>query len=349
MKWKVIAIIAAVIVVTGIGAKLAIDRLFSLIFLSRVVDMGPDLKNVISTTLEDNGGALLFNGNDEPIAATGEEYEPATGGVPNADIDVEKTGVKTKYNDNGNYDGGQELSAEGKPVSGKENEEGNAAQYFQTKAEGIAAGNDEGKQEAQDRMGSTEGAEVNGNTRIVESSSEGEIKGTDADDMNINIQDEEIQDKGAQDSEINSDTGNEESEGNSSSDGNTATEENTGSKVNTATGGNDGNEGNTDVERNTAGEENAGSDGNAVAIDVTKEKIEEAEKKVSTVDKLKALDIIFRKLKASDLEILIGLLRKGKLTEDDINTAKSIIKERVTEEEKEVLKELFNKYEYLIE
>lgn len=84
-------------------------------------------------------------------------------------------------------------------------------------------------------------------------------------------------------------------------------------------------------------------------IKINKEKIVKAEKEISTSDKLKALDIILKKLKSSDIEKLIGILKKGKLSEEDINNAKRIIKEKVTEEEKNVLKDLFNKYEYLIE
>lgn len=84
-------------------------------------------------------------------------------------------------------------------------------------------------------------------------------------------------------------------------------------------------------------------------IKVTDEKIARAEKQVSTSDKLLALGIVLKKLKPSDIEKLLGMLRKGKLSQDDINTAKKIIKEKVTEEEKNILKGLFNKYEYLIE
>jgi hypothetical protein len=84
-------------------------------------------------------------------------------------------------------------------------------------------------------------------------------------------------------------------------------------------------------------------------IKINKEKIVKAEKEISTSDKLKALDIILKKLKSSDIEKLIGMLKKGKLSKEDINNAKRIIKEKVTEEEKNVLKDLFNKYEYLIE
>lgn len=84
-------------------------------------------------------------------------------------------------------------------------------------------------------------------------------------------------------------------------------------------------------------------------IEANKEKIQKAEKEVSTKDKFKALDIVLRKLQSVDIENLLGILKKGKLSKEDLDSVKKIFKERVTEEEKEVLKELFNKYEYLIE
>ena len=57
-------------------------------------------------------------------------------------------------------------------------------------------------------------------------------------------------------------------------------------------------------------------------IKINKEKIVKAEKEISTSDKLKALDIILKKLKSSDIEKLIGMLKKGKLSKEDINNAK---------------------------
>ena len=57
-------------------------------------------------------------------------------------------------------------------------------------------------------------------------------------------------------------------------------------------------------------------------IKINKEKIVKAEKEISTSDKLKALDIILKKLKSSDIEKLIGMLKKGNYRREDINNAK---------------------------
>lgn len=77
--------------------------------------------------------------------------------------------------------------------------------------------------------------------------------------------------------------------------------------------------------------------------------IKEAEKKVSTADKLRATQILLSKLSASDISILKSMITGGKVTDEEIGKAKQIIKEKVTEDEKEILKSMFNKYQYILD
>lgn len=300
MKWKIIAIIIAVLLVIMIAGKFAIDRLFSLIFLSRVADIGLDLKSALSSTLADTENTLTVNKNtladnkNEGLDAVEEGHKQTTDKVPDVSNEEEKKEIEK------NVTNGKELSKDGQNISGNENGEEkenipekdvtrkedtiaqNAGEEreVQSKEEGI--GETEVKEEVQSKKGTEDKEESRNTGEEVKSDNGEEIKDIVINESNNIVQDKEVP-------------------------------------------------------------EDAGT------ISVTKEKIEKVEKEVSTIDKLRALDIIFRKLKSSDIEILIGMLRKGKLTQDEINTAKSIIKERVTEEEKKVLKELFNKYEYLIE
>ncbi|NSW91327.1 MAG: hypothetical protein HPY74_11770 [Firmicutes bacterium] len=332
MKWKIIAIIIAVLLVIGIAGKFAIDRLFSLIFLSRVADIGLDLKSALSSTLADNGNILSINEN-EGLTTGGDDKELSENG----------------HNISENGNGEEKENIPGKGIT--ENKDAvvqNNGEEREIQGEEEGVGETEVKEEVQGEKETREKDESQKTGEEVKAGNDEEIKDIVKKDIVINDTNMSIQDKKvpgdtpentmfeeARDGTINLD--------NNTSDNNTSDNN---------TGDNNTNDSSSDSTINNTGG-NADKDNNngedPDTISVTKEKIEKAEKEVSTIDKLRALDIIFRKLKPSDIEILIGMLRKGKLTQDEINTAKSIIKERVTEEEKEVLKELFNKYEYLIE
>ena len=81
---------------------------------------------------------------------------------------------------------------------------------------------------------------------------------------------------------------------------------------------------------------------------VSKEKIQEIEKKVSASDKSQAMSIVLKSLKAEDYSELLGLAKDG-ITEADKQRAIEILKERLTQEQKEQIKGLYGKYQHLLQ
>ena len=81
---------------------------------------------------------------------------------------------------------------------------------------------------------------------------------------------------------------------------------------------------------------------------VSKEKIQEIEKKVSASDKSQAMSIVLKSLKAEDYSELLGLAKDG-ITEEDKQRAIEILKERLTQEQKEQIKGLYGKYQHLLQ
>lgn len=84
-------------------------------------------------------------------------------------------------------------------------------------------------------------------------------------------------------------------------------------------------------------------------IRVDSQRIETIEKSVSTKDKMDAAAILLSKLTPSDISILVNMVKDGRITDEDFNEAKALISDRITEQEKEFLKELFLKYNHLLD
>ncbi|MCR4435353.1 MAG: hypothetical protein QHH06_08435 [Clostridiales bacterium] len=78
-------------------------------------------------------------------------------------------------------------------------------------------------------------------------------------------------------------------------------------------------------------------------VTVTKDRIQELEKKVSAVDKARVMAIVSARLKPSDIAMLQGSF-EGEVNLSKIGLAKELLKNRVTKEEKEELKRIFYKY-----
>lgn len=83
-------------------------------------------------------------------------------------------------------------------------------------------------------------------------------------------------------------------------------------------------------------------------IIVDEKKIKEIEKKVSLVDKTKALSILLKSLSAEDMGTLYQLARDG-ITDADKREAISLLSEKLTPEQKQAIKDLYYKYEGLLE
>ena len=77
---------------------------------------------------------------------------------------------------------------------------------------------------------------------------------------------------------------------------------------------------------------------------VNEKKIKEIQKKVSLADKSRAMLIVARSLTVEDYAYLLEL-SKGGVTEQDKSLAKKLLSERLTDEQKQEVKELYEKYE----
>jgi len=301
-------IILVVILVVGFVGKFAIDRIFSMIFLSQIVDTEFDLKSI----LPDSRGFITEATDEYAIrdkldtdTQRGKNEEESKEGETIEQNYIEKAVEKNVANSKG-------LSKTGQDIDRYEKKEQNNDIIDKVEGTNIVEDNKkdiERNIEENDGIQGNDGMQGNeereGRDEIID-----ESKKTGSKDIEEAIAEDRIESI----SEDSKDTVMNGKENKSI--------ENTG---------------------------NNKEDNDNGIIKVTDEKIVRAEKEISTSDKLKALDIILRKLKFSDIEKLIAVLKKGNLSKDDINSAKNIIKEQVTEEEKNVLKDLFNKYEYLVE
>lgn len=83
-------------------------------------------------------------------------------------------------------------------------------------------------------------------------------------------------------------------------------------------------------------------------LKVNKDIIKRIESKVSLTDKAKIMGILTAKLTPQDINLL-RVYSKRSMTDTNIDRIKNIIKKRVTEEEKEYLKEMFIKYLFMME
>lgn len=349
MKWKIVAVIAVVLIVTGIAAKLLIDRLFSFIFLTYVGDIEFNLEDIINTIPSDKGNRETgIQEKEAQDGETGDKGEDGEEGEGNKEEEVKIQDGELGYEGLEDAEAKDSKARDGK-MGDKEarddamkNGTGNGEDGGIGDGEGKAIAAVDGGSGYKDRDENAASGESDGNKPDGNKPGSNGLDGNNPDNNDpgsskpVTAPGEDHGDKAGKGSET--ETGNA---------GNGGSGKISAGGIND--GINDGGEGNTAGEEDSTAGKNDAGDGQDAVINVTKEKIEEAEKKVSTGDKVKALDIILRKLKPSDLQILMGILKKGKLTQEDINTAKSIIKNRVTEEEKEVLKKLFYKYESLLE
>jgi len=383
-KWKIVTIIVAVVIILGISAKFIVDKLFSLIFFPNLANIEIDFEDLTTLIPDSSENELLsaaVNGDDYS--------EAKDEGNASSYLLESETVAKTKTlrdeiglsDDNQNASVPQTvnvsgLEAKSKENSGKENPE---SMKTGTEEENMVT-ETKSERETDNKDNEIIKASENDNDddeRIIENESivsenvlqeestewKNELESYEAENQN-NVSDTEIiKEKNTIDIETNKSTENNtayinmeygiseiieddrdawfdsieaQNAGifNNQSQTNKNADEASNNSSLGATGG------------SAQGGNNTSSDN---SIDVTKDKIAEAEKQVSTGDKLKAIAIIFGKLQPSEIETLMNLARKGKVTQEDINAAKNIIKQRVTEEEKEVLKELFNKYQYLID
>ena len=383
-KWKIVTIIVAVVIILGISAKFIVDKLFSLIFFPNLANIEIDFEDLTTLIPDSSENELLsaaVNGDDYS--------EAKDEGNASSYLLESETVAKTKTlrdeiglnGDNQKASVPQTVNVSGLEAKSKENIENENPESTKTGTEEENVVTEtKSERETDNKDNEIIKASENDNDdneRIIENESivsenvlqeestewKNELESYEAENQN-NVSDTEIiKEKDTIDIETNKSTENNTAYINVEYGISEIIEDDRAAwfdSIEAQNAGNFNNQPQTNKNTDEAssnsslgatggsaqGGNNTSSDN---SIDVTKDKIAEAEKQVSTGDKLKAIAIIFGKLQPSEIETLMNLARKGKVTQEDINAAKNIIKQRVTEEEKEVLKELFNKYQYLID
>ncbi|NLY43114.1 MAG: hypothetical protein GX066_03905 [Clostridiaceae bacterium] len=81
---------------------------------------------------------------------------------------------------------------------------------------------------------------------------------------------------------------------------------------------------------------------------VDEKKIKEIEKKVSLADKTRALSILFKSLSSEDIRFLYQLAGGG-ITDEEKKQAMALLREKLTPDQKQAIKDLYAKYEKLLE
>ncbi|HOJ10990.1 MAG TPA: hypothetical protein PK733_10415 [Clostridiales bacterium] len=335
MKWKPLIIIVVVVSVLGVLSKVAIDHIFSFILMSQFSEINIDMNSLLSG---DNGGNIQSlpgsldnkNNNIAEVNNINNANNKANNNANNKDI---KNADNIKDPEN--------IST----ANGKNNNDG----IIHNTKDSISNG--DGSKIDVRASGNTNSdadcSNISSNTHGNEGSDISDTSGIDGKNQVVSNSDGDINNK----IDSNSDDA-----ANSNAGKNV-----TGNATGNIADGNSNNNGNKSGDNivngiddsHTVGGRNNSTDsqtsnGNSSII-VTEDKIKEAEKQVSTGDKLKALQILLSKLEPSDIAILKNMLLGGKVTAEEMSKAKSIIKKRVTEEEKETLKEMYNKYNYLVE
>lgn len=335
-KWKVLSIIVIIVLLLGIAAKFAVDKLFTLLLMYQLKEnwIGISIDDYLDDYIDGNIGSQLQlqealessdkSGPDmaQPAAHSSGPSSKAT----ESELLTSGSANQTSGSETQNTEPSSQTSKPGTKESEREERKtgdtGEAEKNETTGKPGESV--TEGEAE---KAGSKDSAEGTG--KAVTSGKKG------------NAEEDEAEENGAGEKEAQEKIAREKSEADVTAGKNEETgtygksEKDDGKPVTETVG----------TEEKSSPREQGASD---TGIQVTPEKVKEAEKEVSTEDKLKVLGIIFSKLEPSDISTLMGILRKGRITDEDINLAKEIIKDRVTPEEKEFLKNIFEKYKYLI-
>ena len=383
-KWKIVTIIVAVVIILGISAKFIVDKLFSLIFFSNIADIEIDFED-LTTLIPDSSENELLNAavNGDDYSEAKDEGNASSYSLESETVAKTKTiGDKTGLNsDNQKASVPQTVNVSGLGAKSKENGENENPEstITGTKEENVVTetkseretDNEDNEIIKASENDNEDDERIEENERIAEKNVfqeestewKNELESYEGENQNNVSNTEIIKGKDTIDIDTNKSTINNTAYINMESGISEIIEDdraawfdsieaqNAGS-FNTQTQTNknaDGASSNSSLGATGGSAQGGNNTSSDNSIDVTKDKIAEAEKQVSTGDKLKAIGIIFGKLQPSEIETLMNLARKGKVTQEDINAAKNIIKQKVTEEEKEVLKELFNKYQYLID
>jgi len=346
MKWKVLIIILAAILLLGSAVKVASDKIFNYILLSSLTDSDIKLDSLLSdktstseitsannnensSTNNDNATGtekIKINENREELSETSEiENIAQNGSHKNADslaVSVNKNNI-TSSDENSLNDTNSSTAVDPSALSKTSNESNNNVIV----SDNVVSSSESRNVENSNVENSNVETEIindniaNENTINYNTNTFGQKilklfkkkKNTQINDSaknNSTVEDSQIIDK-----DIINDNG--ESKTASTSDNNTSPE-------------------------SSVSDEN---DENDDAADI----IKVAEQKVSTTDKFKASQILLSKLKPSDISILKDMLIGGDVTDEELSRAKQIIKERVTEDEKEILKSMFNKYQSILD
>ena len=341
MKWKVLIIILAAILLLGSAVKVASDKIFNYILLSNLTDSDIKLDSLLSdktstseiksannnqnsSTNNDNATGtekIKINENREELSETSEiENIAQNGSHKNADslaVSVNKNNI-TSSDENSLNDTNSSTAVDPSALSKTSNESNNNVIVSDNVVSSSESRNIENSnvetEIINDNIANENTINYNTNTfgqkilKLFKKKKNTQIN--DSAKNNSTVEDSQIIDK-----DIINDNG--ESKTASTSDNNTSPE-------------------------SSVSDEN---DENDDAADI----IKVAEQKVSTTDKFKASQILLSKLKPSDISILKDMLIGGDVTDEELSRAKQIIKERVTEDEKEILKSMFNKYQSILD
>ncbi|NMB96860.1 MAG: hypothetical protein GYA02_09670 [Clostridiaceae bacterium] len=367
-KWKIPIIIIAIIITLGIAVKFAVDRLFSYILFSSLSTSQVNLTSLDSLVPDLNATKVLpenseKNGNNNKD--TRENPESSKNSTENIGDNIAKSSTGLNSNENSSAEGSNNNSS-------KTDDNTNISSVAGNKSSDKNTGNNVDSEINSSKKNTKENVEaINKNDENYDNlnsdnESEDSKDETDLDnDNNKNshdmmipkesaIEENKESDKGSKDYSKdyawNDDKVNESIDNSNPADDvairNNTDNENAMNNSNEYSNKSDDNSGKPKEDFDT--DTNMDTETDDGSTEVTPDKVKEIEKKVSSKDKLKAVNIIMSKLDSSDISTLMSIAFGGDTTEEKIYKAKQIIREKVTEEEKDILKSLFYKYEHLL-
>ncbi|HHV96823.1 MAG TPA: hypothetical protein GXX37_10200 [Clostridiaceae bacterium] len=332
-RWKIPVILAAIIITLGVAVKFAVDRLFSYILYVSLSGTQINIDELDSLLPDGDTTKVLPEIRDEEkenLKNPGDKKGNISEALPNVNSDT----ATVNENVNNKDKSSDKPSSKG-PDNNTEITAGKTANNLvaQNESTGNNAKNKEDTENNSSKKNETEIEETinkhdknydnhNSNSKIGNSNENTSFEN------NVNSNNDNVAANDSFNDNFENNNANEDNSETIKDDGDA--EKNTGTK--------DTKEKSDDKDKNDDDE-----------ITITPEKMKKVEKNVSPSDKNKVLGIVFSRLSSSDIKQLLEIAVSKSTVDEKISKAKQVLRDKITEEDKETLKFLYNKYEHLVD
>jgi len=329
IRWKIPIIIVVVLIVLGVAVKFALDSLFSYILIASLSGSQINLNDLESLIPDFDTTEVLPEFSEEKENHEQAKENPDNSG--NSKDDTGETVTNSNIAVNEMNDKNKSSVESVKSNTNESKEKTNVSKDINKKNES----------EFTEAINDTDKNYDNFNSSSENDSKKEELKPDTSKDGNVKSPTDGDANKGDsagnKNNVINKDVGNKASD-NGGADN--KENKNTSGDNSTKSGGklNEGLDTNTGKDTKDNGE-----------IVITTDKVKEVEKQVSKEDKNKALSILLSKLGPSDFKRLFDIAFSKSTIDEKISQAKQVLRDKITEDDKETLKFLFNKYEHLVD